>query len=82
MGCPASPFIGERKAQITTEKKKKNEREEGFQDRWILLHTDPTDPVDINRDGSTAWPCSSLTFYFILVDVVVNRRVCQRLYEG
>ena len=35
MGCPAFPFIGKGKAQVTTEEKEKNEREreEGFQDR-------------------------------------------------
>jgi len=27
MGCPAFPFIGERKAWVTTEKKEKNKRE-------------------------------------------------------
>ena len=35
MGRPASPFIGEGKARVTTEENEKNEREEreeGFQD--------------------------------------------------
>ena len=27
IGCPASPFIGERKAHVTEEEKEKNERE-------------------------------------------------------
>ena len=61
MGRPASPFIGEGKARVTEEEKEKNEREKGFQDRQVLLlHAGPTDPVDVNRDGSTSWPCSSL----------------------
>ena len=62
MGCPASPFIDEGKARVTAEEKEKNEREEGFQDHQVLLllHAGPTDPVDVNRDGSTSWPCSSL----------------------
>ena len=43
-------------------KGEEREREEGFQDRWILflLHPGPTNLVDVNRDGSTSRPCSSL----------------------
>ena len=56
MGHPAFPFIGQGKAWVTTEEKEKNQREEGFQDRWVLLllHTGPIDPVDVNKDGSTS----------------------------
>ena len=64
MGRPAFPFIGQGKARVTAEEnEKKREREEGFQDRRILLllHTGPADPVDVNRDGSMSWPYSSLT---------------------
>ena len=62
MGCPASPFIGEGEARVTAEEKEKNEREEGLQNRRVLLllHVGPADPIDVNRDGSTSWPCSSL----------------------
>ena len=61
VGRPASPFIGEGKTRVTEEEKEKNEREEGFQDRRVLLlHVGPADPVDVNRDGSTSWPYSSL----------------------
>ena len=54
MGRPASPFIGEEKARVTAEEKEKNEREEDFQDRRVLLllHEGPADPVDVNKDGS------------------------------
>ena len=54
MGHPAFPFIGQGKAWVTAEEKE-NEREESFQGRRVLLllHAGPTDPVDVNRDGST-----------------------------
>ena len=59
---PAFPFIGQEKVRVTTEENEKNEREEGFQDRWVLLllHAGLTDPVDVNRDGSMSRPCSLL----------------------
>ena len=54
MERPAFSFRGEGKARVTAEEKEKNEREEGFQDRRVLLllHVGPVDPVDVNRDGS------------------------------
>ena len=63
MGCPASPFIGEGKARVYRGGKgEEREREEGFQGCRVLLllHAGPTDPIDVNRDGSMSWPCSSL----------------------
>ena len=61
MGHPAFPFIGQGKAWVIAEEKEEREREraEGLQDRriLILLHVGPVDPVDVNRDGSTSWPC-------------------------
>ena len=61
MGRSAFPFIGEAKARVTDEEKEKNEREESFQGcRVLLLHADSADPVDVNRDDSMSWPCSSL----------------------
>ena len=56
MGRPVFPFIGQGKAQVIAEEKEKNEREEGLQDHWVLLllYAGPTDPVDVNRDGSTS----------------------------
>ena len=61
MGCPAFPFIGLGKARVIAEENEKNQRVEGLQDRRVLLlHAGPADPVDVNRDSSTLWPCSSL----------------------
>ena len=56
MGRLAFPFIGQGKARVIAEEKEKNEREEGFQDRWVLLllHAGLADPIDVNRDGSTS----------------------------
>ena len=58
MGHPAFPFIGQGKARATVEEKEKNEREreEGCQDRQVLLllHAGLADPIDVNRDGSTS----------------------------
>ena len=53
MGRLASPFIGREKARVTAEEKEKNEREEGFQDRRVLLlHAGLANPIDVNRDDS------------------------------
>ena len=43
-------------------KEKKREGEDGLQDRQVLLilHAGPTDPIDVNRDSSTSWPCLPL----------------------
>ena len=59
---PAFPFISEGKAWVTVEENEKNEREEGFQDRRVLLllHAGPADPIDVNRGSSTSWPYPSL----------------------
>ena len=66
MGPTASPFIGEGKVRVTAEEEEKNERErdkeEGFLGHRVLLllHAGLADPVDVNRDSSMSWPCSSL----------------------
>ena len=62
MGRPAFPCIGQGIARVVVEEKEKNQREEGLQDRWVLLllHAGPVGPVDVNRDGSTSWSCPSL----------------------
>ena len=85
MGRPAFSFIGQGKARVIAEENEKNEREEGLQDRRVLLflHAGPADPVDVNRDGSTSWPCPSLgamrrrhlpimALYSVLADIVVS----------
>ena len=53
MGRPAFPFIDQGKARVIAEEKEKNEREEGLQDRRVLLllNAGPADPIDVNRDG-------------------------------
>ena len=57
----ASPFIGQGKARIIKEEKEKNKREEGFQGCRVLLllYAGPTNPIDVNRDGSMLRPCLS-----------------------
>ena len=56
MGHPAFSFIGQGKAWVIAEEKEKNEREEGLQDRRVLLllHAGLADPVDVYRDGSAS----------------------------
>ena len=64
IGHPAYPFIGEGKARVTEEEKERNEREEGLQDRRVLLlHAGPTGPIDVNRDSSISRSCPSLEPY-------------------
>jgi len=63
VGAPCFPFYRRRESVgYNEEKGEEREREEGFQDRRVLLllYVGPTDPVDVNRDGSTSWPYSSL----------------------
>ena len=56
MGHLAFPFIGQGKVWVIAEEKEKNKREEGLQDRRVLLllRAGPAHPVDVNRDGSTS----------------------------
>ena len=58
---PCFPFYRPRESAGYSGEKK-NEREEGLQDRWVLLllHAGPTDPVDVNRDSFASWPYLSL----------------------
>ena len=52
MGRPAFPFIGQEKARVTAEEKRRMRgREEVLQDHRILLllHAGPAAPVDVNR---------------------------------
>ena len=54
-GAPWFPFYRPRESTgYNRGKGEEREREEGFQDRRILLllHVGPTDPIDVNRDGS------------------------------
>ena len=62
MGRPAFPFISQGKVRVIAEEKEKNEREEGLQDRRVLLllHAGPADTVDVNRDGAMSRSCPSL----------------------
>ena len=54
-GVPCFPFYRRRESTGYNGGKGEPEREEGFQDRRVLLllHVGPADPVDVNRDGST-----------------------------
>ena len=85
MGRPAFSFIGQGKARVIAEENEKNEREEGLQDRRVLLllHAGPADPVNVNRDGSYVAVLSItgamhrrhplvMALQFVLADVVVN----------
>ena len=62
MGRPAFSFIGQGKTWVIAEEKEKNEREEGLQDRGVLLllHVGSADAVDGDGDGSTRGSCSPL----------------------
>ena len=65
-GVPRFPFYRRREsAGYRGGKGEEPEREEGFQGCRVLLlrHVGPTDPVDVNRDGSMSWPYSSLVPY-------------------
>ena len=85
-GAPFFPFYRRRETVgYRGEKGEEQEREEGFQDRRVLLllHAGPVDPVDVNRDGSTSQPCfvtgamrrrhlPLMAFHSIPANVVVN----------
>ena len=65
-GAPCFPFYWRREsAGYSGGKGEEREGEEDFQDRRVLLllHAGPTDPIDVNRDGSMSWPYSSLAPY-------------------
>ena len=84
-GRPAFSFIGQGKARVIAEEKEKNEREEGLQDRRVLLllNAGPADPIDVNRDGSYVAVLSVtgamrrrhppvMALHSVLADVMVN----------
>ena len=60
-GASIFPFIGQGKARVTAKEKEEQEREEGLQNRRVLLllHAGHVDPVDVNRDSSMSWPYPS-----------------------
>ena len=62
-GAPCFPFYRRKEStDYRGGKGEEREREEGFQGYRVrpLLHASPTDPIDVNRDGSMSWPYSSL----------------------
>ena len=62
-GAPCFPFYKRRESVgYSGGKGEERDREEGFQDRRVLLllHAGLADPVDVNRGSSMSWPYSSL----------------------